>query len=256
MKYSLSGFLFEGGYKNQSISFEAFCRLAGKLGYSGVELRRTQVDPETTKDRRREMRLIAEGEGLSVSCLTTRGMPASGTKRDDFLLEYLELCADMECKLLKTGGETDWIHWAADRAMPMGITLGRNNHVGTDIETVRGTEEFLSSVDRANVKLLYDSLHLYWNGEDYIGAISKFAPRIANVLVHSTKPPLKVDGAGEGEITPCMPDDPGAQDWRGIFRELNSIGYTGFVTVIENGWPSAERERVAKRNIEYLRDLE
>ena len=256
MNYSLSGFLFEGGYASQSLSFDEFCGLAARLGYAGVELRRTQIDPTTSKVRRREMLQTVRDEGLSVTCLTTRRMPDSGAERDDFFLTYLELCVDMECGLLKTGGESDWMCWAADKALPMGITLARNNHVGSDIETLKGTEEFLSSADHPNVKLLYDSLHLYWGGEDYIGAIRMFAPRIANVLVHSVRPPLKADGAGQGEMTPCMPDDSGAQDWQGIYRELDAIGYTGLVTIIENGWPPDERERVAKHNIVFLRSLE
>ena len=256
MTYSLSGFLFEEAYNVQSITLEEFCTLAAKLGYSGVELRRTQIEPGTSKVQRREILDTIQSEGLYVTCLTTRRMPGSGVERDDFFLAYLELCTDMGCKLLKTGGEPDWMGWAADKAKPLGISLARNNHVGTLTETVKGTQEFLTAGDRSNIKLLFDPMHLYWGGEDYIGAIGKFAPYIANVLVHSTRPPLKADGAAENEMTSCMPDDPEAQDWRGIYRELKAIGYTGLVTIIESGWPSAEREHVAKRNIDYLRSLE
>jgi sugar phosphate isomerase/epimerase len=256
MTYSLSGFLFEQAYNAQSITFEEFCRLAVKLGYSGIELRRTQIDPGTSRVQRKEMLDAVQAKGLSVTCLTTRKIPGSGVERDDFLLNYLELCTDMECKLLKTGGEPDWMRWAADKAKPLGISLAQNNHVGSVTETVKGTQEFLTAGDRSNIRLLYDPMHLFWGGEDYIGAISKFARHIANVLVHSIRPPLKADGAAQNEMTSCMPDDPGAQDWRGIYRELKAIRYTGLVTIIENGWPPTERERVAKRNIDFLRSLE
>ena len=252
MKYSLSGILFESDYKSQSFDFPRFCRLAVNLGYEGVELRKTQIDLNTPKKRRSEMLRVVQNEGLSVTCLTTRGMPDSGDERDNFLLGYLELCADLKCDILKTGGDPEWMLWAADQAKPIGITLARNNHAGTDLETVKGTEEFLSSVDHPNVRLLYDSLHLYWGGEDYLDAISRFAPRIVNVLVHSIKPPIKSDGASQLELRHCMPDDPGAQDWKGIYRELKSIDYSGLVTVIESGWSPDEREGVAKRNIDFL----
>ena len=47
MHFSLSGFLFEDDRRTQSLTFPAFCKLAARLGYSGVELRKTQVDTNT-----------------------------------------------------------------------------------------------------------------------------------------------------------------------------------------------------------------
>lgn len=250
MTYSLSGFLFEDG-GSQSIGFPEFCRLAARLGYTGVELRRTQVFTDTAKSERRAMLDVVHGEGLEVTCFTTRRMPSAGPERDSFYLSYLELCADFECRLLKTGGEHEWMLWAADEAQEYGVTVARNNHVGTDLETVAGTREYLRSCKHSMVGLLYDSMHLNTGGEDYLQIVREFGTRIVNVLVHSVRPTDVV-----GESVHCMPDDPGAQDWRAIFVALRDAGYDGLVTVIENGWPVHERELVAQRNIEYLRGVE
>lgn len=252
MKYSLSGFLFEENRTHQAISLDEFCALAARLGYDGVELRRTQVDPSASKADRRSVLETARAHGLAITCLTTRGMPSGGAERDEFFKDYLELCADLECGLLKTGGEPEWMYAAAGWAAAYNVVIARNNHVGSDIETVAGTREFLQSVVHPNVKLLYDSMHLYFCGEDYLAAVREFAPRIANVLVHSIRPPLRKDGARGNDMVVCMPDDPDSQDWVGIFQELQASGYGGLVTVIESGWPAAERESVAKRNIDYL----
>ena len=255
MKYSLSGFLFEEAGKN--IPFDDFCGLAAGLGYDGVELRRTQVNLDTPKSRRRELLDCIRSEGLSATCLTTRSMPKDGKARDDFFLSYLELCDDMRCRLLKTSGEPEWMNWAADKAESGGISVAINNHVGSITETVAGTETFLRETCHSNAGLLYDPRHLYHGGENYLDAIQILAPYILNVLVQSIRP-TNVDEGGELGVffVRCMPDDPGAQDWREIYRQLEIIGYRGLVTVIENGWPPPERETVARRNIEFLRGLE
>ena len=254
MYYSLSGFLFEDSGSCQSVPFDEFCALAAGLGYSGVELRRTQVNIGTPKERRRELLDCVLSEGLAVTCLTTRRMPSSGVERDSFLLSYLELCSEMRCNLLKTSGEPGWMNWAARQAEPMGISIAINNHIDTVTETVAGTEQFFVETGHPNAKLLFDPRHLYHRGEDYIDAVGRFGPRIANVLVQSIRP--CGEGKGAGKFIRCMPDDPGAQDWRGIYRELKAIGYNGLVTVIENGWPVQERDSVARLNIEFLRGLE
>ena len=113
MDLSLSGFLFEDDYRSQSLSFPAFCQLARASRYDGVELRRTQVSPQTPVDERHQLLRIAGDQGLSVTCLTARGMPSQGVERDDFFAGYLELCRDLSCGLLKVGGEPEWLARAA-----------------------------------------------------------------------------------------------------------------------------------------------
>jgi len=174
MRLSLSGFLFEDEYRSQSLTFPTFCALARSAGYDGVELRRTQVDLRTPGGQRREMRTMVEDQGLYVICLTARGMPGSGTARDDFFLGYLELCEDLGCGLLKIGGEPEWLRRAAERAKEYGVALASNNHIGGVLETVEGTRCHLAAVAHPNYGLLYDALHLCIAGEDYIGCISEF----------------------------------------------------------------------------------
>ena len=85
---------------------------------------------------------IVRDHGLSVLCLTTRGMPAEGPARDEFFDRYLELCVDLECTLLKTSGETEWARAAAEQAKTAGVTVASNNHINSPLETVAGTWAF------------------------------------------------------------------------------------------------------------------
>ena len=257
MLLALSGFLFEDRYRAQSVSFARFCRIARSAGYGGVELRRTQIAPDAPAARRRELLDIVRGEGLTVTCLTARGLPDRGDERDAFFDRYLGLCDDLSCRLLKISSDSAWLHNAAERAQAHGVALAGNNHVGTDLQTASGTRRLLSQVGHRNYGLLYDSAHLHMAGEDYLSCIPPLLPHMRNVLVHSFRraaggePPfLTHDGQGWGT---ALPDAPGVQDWPAILSACRRHGYDGLITVIESGWSAARREAVARHNADCVR---
>jgi len=259
VQLALSGFLFEDDYQTQSVNFSRFCEVARAAGYQCVELRDTQISLETgTAERTRLLQAVLDAE-LAVSCLTARGLPGSGAERDEFFLRYLDLCRDMKCGLLKIESDTAWLNLAAGQAQNYGVTLARNNHINGRLETVLGTWEYLREIAHPNFGLLYDSLHLCVNGEDYLGCIPEFAAVTRNILVHSRR----LAGRGEQAVmdfkgsrwSHALPDDTGAQDWPGIFRRFRQSGYDGLITVIESGWPKERREEIAFRCAEILRRL-
>lgn len=259
MKLSLSGFLFEDNYTTQSLTFSRFCALARSAGYSGVELRRTQVNPDTPVQKCRELLDCIKDSGLSVTCLTARGLPASGGERDEFFLRYLDLCRNMGCNLMKIGADTLWLSEAAEKAEGYGVTLATNNHIGTMLETVDGTRRYFRQIGHPNFALLYDSLHLMTMGEDYLGCIPEFAGVTRNILVHSLRPARAGEKAnmernGKRWIS-ALPDEPGVQDWSAIFSTFKSLNYEGLITVIESGWPVEKREYVARHCAKVLRHL-
>ena len=261
MRFSISGFLFEDNYTSQSLDLEEFCAVAARLGYDGVELRRTQIAPTATHERRAEVLGAVKASGLSVTCLTARGIPSAGPARERALESYLRLCTDLDCPLLKVSGEPEWMRSAAERAACCGVHLAVNNHAGTPLETLVGTVRYFREIDHPNVGLLYDSYHLFAMGEDYVGAVEVLVERIRNVLVHSVRPARsEAEGAaslrvGEHRFVRCMPYDDGAQNWPAVFRALRRVGYDGLVTVIESGWPAGRREEVARGNLQYLWEL-
>ncbi len=250
MLYSLSGFLFEDGYTSQSISVREFCQTARTLGYQGVELRRTQVTTDTPQQERKAMMEILQDSGLTVTCLTARGIPPGGGDREAFFMRCLDLCADLGCALLKIGGDVPWLQGAAGVAHGRGVVLATNNHVGSDLESVEGSRRYFRDIDHRNMGLLFDCHHLFAAGEDYVSAATEFLPFIRNVLVQTTR-----CGPG-GDGSHCLPDDAGAQDWPAVMDALMKGGYDGLITVIENGWPPEQRVEIARHNIEYLRELE
>ena len=257
MLLALSGFLFEERYRSQSVSFARFCRIARAAGYRGVELRRTQIAPDAPPPRRRELLEIVRGEGLTVTCLTARGLPAGGGERDAFLDRYLELCGDLRCRLLKISSDPAWLRAAAERAQAHAVMLAGNNHVGSALQTVSGTRRVLAQVGHRNYGLLYDSAHLHLAGEDYLGCLPSLLPHTRNLLVHSFRragggeAPFLVH-AGQGWVS-ALPDAPGVQDWPAILRACKRLGYDGLITVIESGWSAAGREAVARHAADCIR---
>jgi sugar phosphate isomerase/epimerase len=257
MQLALSGFLFEDDYSSQSLSFVDFCALAKSAGYQGVELRDTQVSLKTPKVERAALLAQVRDNGLFVSCLTARGIPAQEPEREEVFLRVLELCQDMDCHLLKIGGDTAWLREAAEKAQDYQVTLATNNHGGTGLETVAGTKQYFAAIGHPKFALLYDSLHLMANGEDYLSCIPEFYPFTRNILLHSIRParpgelPL-VEKQGKSWAI-ALPDEPGVQDWPAIFKAFKVLGYDGLITVIENGWPREQRERVARHCAEFIR---
>lgn len=258
MQLALSGFLFEDGYRSQSLELADFCAMANRLGYDGVELRRTQVSPEATAARRHQVAATVRAHGLRVTCLTARGLPASGSERDAFFGRYLDLCADLDCRLLKIGSDPAWLRRATDVAATREVTLASNNHVGGPLETVQGTRDYLAAAgDR--FRLLFDCLHLRAAGEDYVGAASELASATANVLVHSIRPAIDGEAPtlehGGRRWVADLPDAEGVQDWGAVFGALRGAGYDGLVTVIESGWPTQRRAAMAERCAQVVRHL-
>jgi len=256
---SLSGFLFEDGRRSQSVTFDEFCAIAERAGYDGVELRRTQVNVDTPKANRKELMTIVRDAGLTVTCLTAKGLGGSGDERDAFLVRYRDLCQDMECGLLKIAGDPSWLRPAAVRAKEYGVTLATNNHISGRLETVQGTREYFAELGDAPFGLLYDSLHLYVSGQDYLGCIDEFFGVTRNILVHSVRPVREGEQVfvekDDRRWAVALPNEQGVQNWRGILDNFKRLGYDGPITAIESGWPVDRREQVACEVARYIKQL-
>jgi sugar phosphate isomerase/epimerase len=259
MILSLSGFLFEDDYRTTSLPMDDFLKLARDAGYAGVELRETQVSLKTSPQDRKILLQQIHDAGLLVTCLTARGLPAAGTERDDFFLQYLDLCRDLGCGLLKISSDVDWLRGAAQKAESYGVVLATNNHIGGRLETVEGTRKYFSDIRHRNFGLLYDPLHLMVSDQDYLECIDEFQNLTRNILVHSVRPVKPGEKTmiekNNRQWIPALMDEPGVQDWRTILRRFKHAGYDGLITVIESGWPTDRREMVARHCADVIHRL-
>ena len=253
MLLSLSGFLFEDDYRTQSISPEQFVETAAAAGYRGVELRATQVSPELGPAVTRRWQRLCEQAGLKVSCLVPRFPPTRDAARDQWLDDYLSVAADLQCGLLKLSGELSWMRRAAGMAQSRGMELAVNTHRRTPTATVEGTLRYVRAVDRSNYGVLYDPMHLMLEGEDYLRAIERLHPYLRGVLVQCARRASGTRQGNESTVQKLRIGEPGGQDWPLILQSLRQRGYRRWVTVVENGWPSPSRARIAVETAKRLR---
>lgn len=137
-------------------------------------------------------------------------------------------------------------------AKDMGIFLTYHHHMGTVVQTAAEIDRLMENTDPELFSLLYDSGHLAYCGEDYIGVLKKYANRVKHVHLKDIRPEVidKVkkenlsflEGVRLGTFT--VPGD-GAIDFGPIFDILADSGYEGYVLV------EAEQDPAKANPFEY-----
>lgn len=137
-------------------------------------------------------------------------------------------------------------------AKDMGIALTYHHHMGTVVQTAAEIDRLMENTDPELFSLLYDSGHLAYCGEDYIGVLKKYANRVKHVHLKDIRPEVidKVkkenlsflEGVRLGTFT--VPGD-GAIDFGPIFDILADSGYEGYVLV------EAEQDPAKANPFEY-----
>lgn len=137
-------------------------------------------------------------------------------------------------------------------AKDMGIYLTYHHHMGTVVQTAAEIDRLMENTDPELFSLLYDSGHLAYCGEDYIGVLKKYANRVKHVHLKDIRPEVidKVkkenlsflEGVRLGTFT--VPGD-GAIDFGPIFDILADSGYEGYVLV------EAEQDPAKANPFEY-----
>ena len=124
--------------------------------------------------------------------------------------------------------------------------------MGTVVQTAAEIDRLMENTDPELFSLLYDSGHLAYCGEDYIGVLKKYANRVKHVHLKDIRPEVidKVkkenlsflEGVRLGTFT--VPGD-GAIDFGPIFDILADSGYEGYVLV------EAEQDPAKANPFEY-----
>ena len=137
-------------------------------------------------------------------------------------------------------------------AKDMGITLTYHHHMGTVVQTAAEIDRLMENTDPELFSLLYDSGHLAYCGEDYIGVLKKYANRVKHVDLKGIRPEVIdrvkkenlsfLEGVRLGTFT--VPGD-GAIDFGPIFDILADSGYEGYVLV------EAEQDPAKANPFEY-----
>jgi len=175
------------------------------------------ASPEPYVAKVKEVLAAAEALGLDTVCLLA-GFPAEGkskmdTIREDLPAVYEPLAAD-----------------AAGR----GIRIAFENWFATNLQHLDHFRALTEVLPAANVGFNFDPSHLYWQGIDYLAAVSEFGDRVFHT--HAKDVALRkdvlarvgvLDGAWWRYVIPGFGDI----DWGRFVLALREIGYDGVLSV-------------------------
>lgn len=183
--------------------------------------------------------------GAKVVGISEQSYSIQGTDKSVFKDKYI--MNDNEWARL-----CDGVNRLGKVAKDMGISLTYHHHMGTVVQTAAEIDRLMENTDPELFSLLYDSGHLAYCGEDYIGVLKKYANRVKHVHLKDIRPEVieKVkkknlsflEGVRLGTFT--VPGD-GAIDFGPIFDILADSGYEGYVLV------EAEQDPAKANPFEY-----
>ena len=147
---------------------------------------------------------------------------------------------------------TDGLNRLGAVAKKIGLTMTYHHHMGTGVQTEAEIDRLMSETDPDLVFLLYDTGHLVCSGEDYLGILKKYLPRIRHIHLKDVRMSVRnkvkdenmsfLDGVRAGMFT--VPGD-GDVDFEPIFDIVNASDYDGWFIV------EAEQDPAKANPLEY-----
>lgn len=244
---------------------ETIKRLA-RIGYDGVEIGAwsPHAFPETTsKERRKEIGKVLEGEGIALSSMLPApsgnnvASPVAEERRYaiEQYKQIADLCAEWHGPTLLyipgwvvfgTTRKQAW-EWSRDALVEIGQHCGQygitaviepTSYDSNLVDTADHAAEMMEEVNLDNVKLMFDTFHVLYRRE----VLTDYAYRMGKDLKH-------IHISEEHR----MPPGQGRGDFPALMEALKEIGYSGYVTM-ETGFDrrDVEPDWFARQAYEYL----
>lgn len=154
---------------------------------------------------------------------------------------------DMEWDKLAQG-----LNKLGELAKEKGMNVVYHHHMGTGVQTESEIDKLMQMTDPKLVYLLFDTGHLVCSGEDYIGILKKYLPRIKHIHLKDIRKAIVkqvkeknmsfLAGVRDGMFT--VPGD-GDVDFAPVFDIVNKSQYQGWYIV------EAEQDPAKANPLEY-----
>ncbi len=271
MKLSLSVRIAEAPCKTRlNVPFGDVVELAAEYGYGGICMRASAAGVATPREDLARMRDQVERAGLVVSMVTADSdVPLNNEHGPDSLRNIgssLDVAEALGCDLirvcLKCEADVEPAKRAADLAAARGIRLAHQCHTTTLFEEVEPSIALLARINRRNFGLIYEPINLLICGQPYgLKTLEAFAPYLMNVYLqnHRLDPngPAALEtwclGVRRFHHIPLWEAD--GVNFAEVIQGLQTIGYTGFVTVHQAYAELMGPREAAAKSAEYLRGL-
>ncbi|MGB3876496.1 MAG: sugar phosphate isomerase/epimerase family protein [Shinella zoogloeoides] len=271
MKFAFNTFLYSSfPTLLPTYTLDETIRSIAEAGYDAVEIGccAPHAWPQhLAKDRRKEIRAIADAEGLDISallpaigggfgCNPCSSLRAERQATVSHYIDIIDLASDLGVGMvLYIGGwraqgmspeigwdySTDCLRQIAIHAQDRGITIAIEPTTSDTnlIDTPADARRMMEAVETSNVKLMFDTFHMDFEGGSFAAYIADMGADLVNIHVADTQR----KAIGEGTT-----------DWLLCMEALVTANYTGHVTVETGfGHRGAEPGEVARESLRHLR---
>jgi sugar phosphate isomerase/epimerase len=272
MKLSLSVRVAEkfSNKREIDIALPELSSIAKKAGYDALCMRASMVGIHHTPERMSEVKRLVDQAQLAISMVTgdfaipENGLDGPGCLRN--ITPHLNLAETLGCDLmrvcLKNKSDIPFAQRAADEALERNMRLAHQCHTQSLFETVEGSLNTLSQINRPNFGIIYEPANLALCGEPYdTETIKAFEPHLFNVYLQNHVPdpngglpmPTWVKGVVPSTLRPL--DKPGGIQFQHVFDGLKAIQYTGYVTLHHAFGGDLPPQEAAQRSADFLKSF-
>lgn len=260
-----------GGWVPTYLVDEAI-RRTSKLGYSGIELdaARPHLWPyDLDKEQIKQVKNLLQKYHLSIPAISgyyaglNFASPIEQERKDasNYLVKCVELCADLGAKVLVVvpGVVVFGVTWkeawqmalssmtsGIKRAEELGIIIGIEyvNTLWSNLVTSSFfAYQMMEECNSQNVKLVLDSAHAFYNGENIVDVVKFFGNKLVHVHFEDC-----VSGAPETRTVPGKGD----ADLISFIEALKENNYDAGIT-IELWGP--QPEKYARESLDYMKEI-
>lgn len=261
MKLSLSGRLVEKSGSQTAVPVPEFIRLAARFGYDAVDLRASQVNPDTPSAVLAEVKSALRSTGLSVFAGQYQGKLADAAE-EGRLVAFAARLAELGAYSLRMGAPPPVLKRAAQLVAPLGLRVHYQMHTNSPFETIAGAAAVLAEINEPNFGLVPEPANLSLAGLPFNRDM--FAPLRGGIVgVHVQTLVVCSDGANalklcdgrEVRYTRVPYADNRHTPFAVFFDALRQVGFDGYVNELEPMPAEGELENVVREAAAFLKPL-
>ena len=259
MKLSLSGRLVECSGENL-LSTGEFLDLAGLSGYDAVDLRASQLNPNTSGDDIDTIRKGLERNHLNLFEAAYRGSLA-GDASETFA-RFAGLVADFGGEGIRISGDAATLKQAARLAAPHGIRILYQMHTGGTFETVASAARAVADIAEPNFGVMPEPANLMMAGETFGETMFEalrghiFGVHVQTLIMRpDAKQSLMLAGGTEIRYERVPYQKNQQTDFPTFFAALRQVGFDGFVNELEPAPAPEQVEATARSAATFLRPM-
>lgn len=196
--------------------------------------------------------------GAKVIVVAEQGHSIQGL--DEPVYDNKPTFTEKEWERLKRGLEK-----LGDLAHEKDMEIVYHHHMGTGVQTTAEIDRLMAETDENKVKLLFDSGHLTFSGEDPVVIFNKYVNRIKHIHLKNIRKTRMEDvranhksfltGVKEGVFT-VPGDEEGMVDYRPIWEAIKNSGYEGWIMVEAEQDPAKANPFIyAKKARTYIKEV-